>query len=57
LYANKLAKSNEALSEINKESVGAAKYLELANVYFSLSLAESMIKVLKETHEMTDNHY
>ena len=57
LYANKLAKSNEALSEINKESIGAAKYLELANVYFSLSLAESMIKVLKETHEMTDNHY
>ena len=57
LYANKLAKSNEALSEINKESVGAAKYLELANIYFSLSLAESMIKVLKETHEMTDNHY
>ena len=57
LYANKLAKSNEALSEINKESVGAAKYLELANVYFSLSLAESMIKVLKETHKMTDNHY
>ena len=57
LYANKLAKSNEALSEINKESVGAAKYLELANVYFSLSLAESMIKVFKETHAMTDNHY
>lgn len=57
LYANKLAKSNEALSEINKESVGAAKYLELANVYFSLSLAESMIKVLRETHKMTDNHY
>ncbi len=57
LYANKLAKSNEALSEINKESVGATKYLELANVYFSLSLAESMIKVLKETHAMTDNHY
>ncbi len=57
LYANKLAKSNEALSEINKESVGAAKYLELANVYFSLSLAESMIKVMKETHAMTDNHY
>ncbi len=57
LYANKLAKSNEALSEINKESVGAAKYLVLANVYFSLSLAESMIKVLKETHEMTNNHY
>ena len=57
LYANKLAKSNETLSEINKESIGATKYLELVNVYFSLSLAESMIKVLKETHEMTDNHY
>ena len=57
MYANKLAKSNEALSEINKESIGAAKYLELANVYFSLSLAESMIKVLKETHDMTENHY
>ncbi len=57
MYANKLAKSNEALSGINKESVGAAKYLELANVYFSLSLAESMIKVLKETHDMTENHY
>ena len=57
MYANKLAKSNEALSGINKESVSAAKYLELANVYFSLSLAESMIKVLKETHDMTENHY
>ena len=57
LYANKLAKNNETLSEINKESIGAAKYLELVNVYFSLSLAESMIKVLKETHAMTDNHY
>ncbi len=57
LYANKLAKSNEALSEINKESIGATKYLELVNIYFSLSLTESMIKVLKETHEMTNNHY
>ena len=57
LYANKLAKNNETLSEINKESIGAAKYLELVNVYFSLSLTESMIKVLKETHEMTNNHY
>ena len=57
LYANKLAKSNEALSEINKESIGATKYLELVNIYFSLSLTESMIKVLKETHAMTDNHY
>ena len=57
LYANKLAKNNETLSEINKESIGAAKYLELANIYFSLSLTESMIKVLKETYEMTNNHY
>ena len=57
LYANKLAKSNEALSEINKESIGATKYLELVNIYFSLSLTESMIKVLKETYEMTNNHY
>ena len=57
IYANKLANNNKILSEINKESVGATKYLELANTYFSLSLAESMIKVLKETHEMTKNHY
>ena len=57
LYANKLAKNNETLSEINKESIGAAKYLELVNIYFSLSLTESMIKVLKETYEMTNNHY
>ena len=57
LYANKLAKNNEALSEINKESIGATKYLELINIYFSLSLTESMIKVLKETYEMTNNHY
>ncbi len=57
IYANKLAKDNESLSEITKESVGATKYLELANIYFSLSLNESMIKVLNETHEMTKNHY
>ncbi len=57
LYANKLSKNNESLSEINKESIGAAKYLELINIYFSLSLTESMIKVIKETHEMTSNHY
>ena len=57
LYANKLAKNNESLAEINKESIGAAKYLELINVYFSLSLTESMIKVLKGTYEMTNNHY
>ena len=57
MYANKLAKSNEALSEINKESIGTTKYLELINIYFSLNLTESMIKVLKETHDMTENHY
>ena len=57
IYASKLAKSNETLSEINKESIGATKYLELANIYFSLNLTESMIKVLNETHEMTMNHY
>ena len=57
LYANKLTKSNETLSEINKESIGATKYLELINIYFSLSLTESMINVLKETHDMTNNHY
>ena len=57
LYANKLAKNNKTLSEIEKESIGATKYLELANIYFSLSLTESMIKVLKETYEMTNNHY
>lgn len=57
IYSNKLAKDNETLSEINKESVGASKYLELANIYFSLSLTESMIKVLQETYEMTENHY
>lgn len=57
IYANKLAKNNETLSEINKESIGATKYLELANIYFSLNLTESMIKVLNESYEMTKNHY
>ena len=57
IYANKLAQNNEALSEINKESVSAAKYLELVNIYFSLNLNESIIDVLNETHEMTKNHY
>lgn len=57
IYANKLAKNNETLSEINKESIGATKYLELANIYFSLNLSESMINVFRETHEMTNNHY
>ncbi len=57
IYANKLANNNKTLSEINKESIGATKYLELANTYFSLSLAESMIKVLVDTHEMMKNHY
>ncbi|MBE6337590.1 MAG: TolC family protein [Lentimicrobiaceae bacterium] len=57
IYANKLAKDNESLSEITKESIGATKYLELANIYFSLSLNESMIKVLNESHDMTKHHY
>lgn len=57
IYANKLAQNNEALSEINKESVSAAKYLELVNIYFSLNLNESIIDVLNETHEMTTSHY
>lgn len=57
IYANKLAQNNEALSEINKKSVSAAKYLELVNIYFSLNLNESIIDVLNETHEMTKNHY
>ena len=57
IYANKLAQNNETLSEINKESVSAAKYLELVNIYFSLNLNESIIDVLNETHEMTKNHY
>ncbi len=57
IYANRLAVSNETLSEINKESVGAVKYLELADIYFSLCLTESMIKVLDETYKMTKNHY
>lgn len=57
IYANKLAQNNEALSEINKESVSAAKYLELVNIYFSLNLNESIIDVLNETHEMTKSHY
>lgn len=57
IYANKLAQNNETLSEINKESVSAAKYLELVNIYFSLNLNESIIDVLKETHEMTTSHY
>ncbi len=57
IYANKLAQNNETLSEINKESVSAAKYLELVNIYFSLNLNESIIDVLNETHEMTKSHY
>lgn len=57
IYANKLARNNKSLSEINKEFVSSTKYLELANIYFSLSLAESMIKVLEENNEMTRNHY
>lgn len=57
VYAYQLSKDNETLSEYEKETIEAAKYLELADVYFSLRLAESMILVFKETKEMTQNHY
>lgn len=57
IYANNLAKSNETMTEYEKEFYGATKYLELADIYFTLVLCESMTKVLRETHEMTKNHY
>ncbi len=57
IYTNKLAKNNETLAEINKESIGATKYIELATIYFSLSLSESITNVLKENNLMTKNHY
>lgn len=57
IYANNLAKSNETMTEYEKEFYGATKYLELADIYFTLVLSESMTKVLRETHEMTKNHY
>lgn len=57
LYANRLAKKNESLSEINKKSVISTKYLELATIYFSLKLTESVVKTLEENYEMTESHY
>ena len=57
IYANNLAKSNETMTEYEKEFYGATKYLELADIYFTLVLSESMTMVLRETHEMTKNHY
>ena len=57
IYAHQLAKDNETMSEYEKIAVGTAKYLELADVYFTLSLTDSILKILKETYEMTNNHY
>lgn len=57
IYANKLARDNETMTEYEKEFYGATKYLELADIYFTLVLSESMTKVMRETHEMTKNHY
>ncbi|MBQ8761492.1 MAG: TolC family protein [Bacteroidales bacterium] len=57
IYANKLARDNETMTEYEKEFYGATKYLELADIYFTLVLSESMTKVLRETHEMMKNHY
>ena len=57
IYAHQLAKDNEMMSEYEKIAVGTTKYLELADVYFSLSLSDSILKILKETKEMTNNHY
>ena len=57
IYANKLAKDNEKMTEYEKEFYGSTKYLELADIYFTLVLSESMTKVMRETHVMTKNHY
>ena len=57
IYAHQLAKDNEMMSEYEKIAVGTTKYLELADVYFTLSLTESFLKILKETKDMTTNHY
>lgn len=57
IYAHQLAKDNEIMSEYEKIAVGTIKYLELADVYFTLSLTESILKILKETKDMTTNHY
>lgn len=57
IYAHQLAKDNEMMSEYEKIAVGTTKYLELADVYFTLSFTESFLKILKETKDMTTNHY
>lgn len=57
IYAHQLAKDNEMMSEYEKIAVGTTKYLELADMYFTLSLTESFLKILKETKDMTTNHY
>lgn len=57
INANKLAKKNESLSEINKSSIVSTKYLELAEIYFTLKLTESIITTYKENYKMTENHY
>lgn len=57
MEAHKISKNNEKMSEYEKESIMAGKYLELADIYFSLSLAESILDVLKETHDITEKHY
>lgn len=57
IYAHQLAKDNEIMSEYEKIAVGTIKYLELADVYFTLSLTESILKILKDTKDMTTNHY
>lgn len=57
IYAHQLAKDNEIMSEYEKIAVGTTKYLELADVYFTLSLTESILKILKDTKDMTTNHY
>ena len=53
IYAHQLAKDNEIMSEYEKIAVGTTKYLELADVYFTLSLTESILKINKDTKEIT----
>lgn len=57
IYAHQLAKDNEMMSEYEKIAVGITKYLELADVYFTLCLTDSILKILKGTKDMTMNHY
>ena len=57
IYVHQLAKDNETMSEYEKIAVGTTKYLELADVYFTLCLTDLILKILKETHVMTNNHY